>query len=432
MLPALVACQGEKAVKIEWQEGELMAVAFLGYYDSFADFEASPSYIPLTKTFPQIVGASQVLCGIGRELYLVIPRDPMATLAVNEAGEWVTDANREVYYRNEEGRPVLLLNNWYEHNSQVNCTDNEGHTTTYYPGIDGDTGVLETAPDGSVHDISLPMPKPLEGLTYADYGEDYEDRDFGIAVRLKAGRPVLSFSSENIVRALGYPEDSIVIADGDNEFAGINGRCKGVFMGTIGQDYNPVVCVVMENGDVKMSSIFYAMQHGGPDLSDALPEFKDVTGFEEGGGGGWEDEETGETIYEYATIYALDARGGRTEIPYFVNHGLFMAEDDDYSYEVTLTPDWNFFLSVSEKGTGELHELYNGSFMEEEYGDAVSRFSFQVRQYSHVHEGIISTEGVDRSGSFTAAERGLSYEVSLAGSDAIPSGMLFHEEGING
>lgn len=431
MLPALVACQGEKAVKINWQEGEVMAVAFLGYYDSFAEFEASPSYIPLTETFPQIVGASQVLCGIGRELYLVVPRDPMATLAVNEAGEYVTDANREVFYRSEEGKPVLLLNNWYEHNSQVNCTDNDGHSATYYPGIDRHTGVLEAAPDGSVHDISLPMPKPLEGYTSFSYGEVFEGADIGLSVRLEAGQPILTCSAAPMT-LIGYDEDSIVLADGDNTFDGINGRCKGVFLGDIGQDFNPVLCVLMENGDVKKCSIFYAMQHGGPVLSDTLPDFKDVTGFEIGGGGGWVDEETGETVYDYTTIYALDARGGRTEIPDFVFDGLYMAEDGDYTYEVTLTPDWNFYLSVSEKETGFLHELYNGSFMEEDFGDTVSNYSFHVRQYSHVHDGIITSEGVSRSGRFTTAERGLSYEVTLSGSDAIPSGLLFHEEGMNG
>ena len=88
LLPALVACgsgQQNGAGQIKWEDDNLLAVAFLGYYDSFGAFENSPSYVSLTKAFPQIVEAKQVLAGIGRELYLVVPRDPMATLAVDPA-----------------------------------------------------------------------------------------------------------------------------------------------------------------------------------------------------------------------------------------------------------------------------------------------------------------------------------------------------------
>jgi hypothetical protein len=265
MLPALVACGGGRQAggdQIKWQDDNLLAVAFLGYYDSFGAFENSPSYVSLTKAFPQIVEAAQVVAGIGRELYLVVPRDPMATLAVDEDGEYVTDDDRRVFYRSEEGRPVLGLNNWYEENSLVVCTDNQGRTTLYTPGID-DKGALKLPKDGSVLDISLPMPKPLKGYTFFDYGEGFDGNSFGISVRLQAGQPILTSSAEPLA-AYGFDEESVVLADGDKVFEGINGLCKGVFLGTIGQDYNPVLCVLMEDGSVKTCSIFYAIHHGGP------------------------------------------------------------------------------------------------------------------------------------------------------------------------
>ena len=428
LLPALVVCSGRRTGgAVEWEEGEVMAVAFLGYYDSFAAFEASPSYARLTRTFPQIVEASQVECGIGREIFLVIPRDPLSTLAVNEYGEYVTDENRRVFYRSEEGRPVLLLNNWYNDNSLVNCTDNDGHTVAYVPGIQAGSGALRTPRDGTVRDISLPLPEPMDGYTSCDYGVDFDDRDLGIRVRLEAGRPVLTCSAAPLAN-IGYEEDSIVLADGDNEFSGINGLCKGVFLGTIGQDYNPVACGVMENGDVKIASIFYAMQHGGPDLSVALSGFKDVTGFESGGGGPWEDVESGETFYEYETIYALDARGGRTEIPYFPNFGTYVAEGDGHFYEAVLTPDWNFFLTRYESDSGALCESCRGSFSEAEAGDRVHKFRFHT-VYEERNEGEeLVGNPVSRSGSFTTFERELSYEVNLTGADYFKSGLVFRDE----
>jgi len=426
LLPALVACKGKgQSTEIVWQDGEVMAVAFLGYYDTFEGFEASPSYARLTRTFPQIVEATQVKCGLGREIYLVVPRDPMATLAVNSAGNYVTDENRQVYYRHETGKPVLLLNNWYQTNSQVVCTDSEGNTATYSPAIDKSTGILDKASDGTVHDISLPLPEPMKDYVYFNYSEG-SDMDLGIRLRLQAGQPVLSLTA-SALKQIGFEEDAIVMADGDNEFNGINGVCKGVFLGTIGQDYNPVACVVMENGDVKMCSIFYAMQHGGPDLSDALPGFKDVTGLENGGGGPWVEEESGETYYEYETIYALDARGDRTEIPYFMDYGTYLARGDGKEYEVHLTPDWQYALTIWDNE--EIDIFSNGYFYEPEAGDSVRKFQFHGTRHGYrPGQEAVEEYSTPVSGSFTTGERGLSYEVSLSGSDVFPSGLMFHND----
>ena len=432
LLPALVACGGgqpqKAAGQIKWEDGNLLAVAFLGYYDSFGAFENSPSYVSLTQTFPQIVEAQQVLAGIGRELYLVIPRDPMATLAVDEDGEYVTDDDRRVFYRSEEGRPVLVLNNWYEENSLVVCTDNQGRSTLYTPGID-DKGALKLPKDGSVQDISLPVPKPLKGYTFFDYGEGFDGNSFGISVRLQAGQPILTSSAEPLA-AYGFDEESVVLADGDKVFEGINGLCKGVFLGTIGQDYNPVLCVLMEDGSVKTCSIFYAIHHGGPELGCALPGLKDVTGFESGGGGGWEDE-NGEMFYEYQTIYALDARGGRTEIPHFLESGVYYGSDDRYMYELTLTPDWNYHLFCISQEDYSPHEGYHGSFTETEWTD-----EYQAYDFTRVYRMWAGDENFEYDyksvkGTAKALVKGITYELHLTGSDAIPaSGLTIYQDDI--
>ena len=155
LLPALVACKGKgQQAGIAWQDGDVVAVAFLGYYDSFGDFEHSPSYPRLVKAFPQIVEATQVEAGLGREIYLVVPRDPAATLAVNQAGASVTDADRQVFYRSEEGKPVLVYNNWSETNSLVVCTDNEGRSVSFSPALDRPSARLASASSPGVRDIS--------------------------------------------------------------------------------------------------------------------------------------------------------------------------------------------------------------------------------------------------------------------------------------
>ncbi|MBQ9659666.1 MAG: hypothetical protein IJV37_00170 [Bacteroidales bacterium] len=428
MLPALVACNGggkNGPVQINWRDGDLMAVAFLGYYDSFAEFESAPSYIRLTQAFPQIVEAVKVEAGLGREIYLAVPRDPMATVAVNEAGEFVTDENRTVFYRSEEGKPVLVLNNWYEDNSQIVCTDNAGNSVSFLPGIDPRDGRLKVADDYPVQDISLPMPKPMEGYTFFDYGEDFEGRDLGIRVRLQAGQPILTCSAKGVA-GIGYDEESIVLADGDNVFSGINGLCKGVFLGTIGQDYNPVACVVMEDGSVKMSSIFYAMRRGGPDLSAALPGFKDVTGFESGGGGEVATDD-GDSFYTYETIYALDARGARTEIPYFSYHGTYYAKDGRFIYEAALSPDWNYTLTCIDREEYAPETIFSGSFFEKASGEEEQVFTFQRSRRAWAGDERFEYDYKPVSGTFSATEQELAYRVNLTGTDIVPSGLVFQD-----
>lgn len=428
LLPALVACRGGgQQTGFAWQDGDVVAVAFLGYYDSFGDFEQSPSYPRLAKAFPQIIGAAQVKAGLGREIYLVVPRDPAASLAVDAAGAFVGADGPEVCYRSEEGRPVLLLNNWSGVNSLIVCTDSEGRSLSYAPALDRQSGRLDKASVPGLRDISLPLPEPVKGLTDFDYGEDFDGNNLGVRVRLVAGEPVVTCHAAPLAN-IGFDEDNFRLNDGENTVFGLNGLCKGVFLGTIGQDYNPVLCALMDDGTVKICSIFYAVSHGAPVLSGVLPGLKDVTGFESGGGGPWEDKESGETFYEYVTIYALNARGDRTEIPYFPNYGTYYSKDTRYIYEVTLSPDWNYNVVCISRDEYSPQEGFSGSFFEKEPGDSVLEFSFTRNSRM-----VAGNEGFEYdykpvSGTFTTVERGLSHEVSLAGSDAFPSGLVFQDE----
>lgn len=419
LLPALFACTPRPGRGIDWQEGEQVAVAFLGYYDSFGAFSAAPSFIPLSRAFPQIVVAAQVDPGAGSEMYLVIPREAASSLSVFGTQEGAP----QLLHRAEKGSPVLIHNNFSGPDSRVVCTLEDGSEVAFVPALDRRSGKLSLPADGAVRDISLPLPEPLEGLTEADYGEDFDGRSFDLTLRLEAGRPVLKFSAEPMMR-IGFDRSDIALPDGDNTFLGVNGLCKGVFLGTIGQDYNPVACVVMDNGELKKCTIFYAMQNGSLELSDALPDFKDVTGLEEGGGGGDEDDE--EPMFEYVTIYALDARGERKEVPHFLDYGLFVGQDGDASVEVELSPDWRFGLSRYAPD-GVLEEACSGSFSEKERGDGLDKFNFRVtRSARRAGEDFRVDERV-RGGRFTAREVGLSYEVTLTGADYFKAGTEFRD-----
>lgn len=411
LLPAFVACRSGRATSsgIDWQGDERLAVAFLGYYDSFGAFEASPSYASLTQAFPQIVEAAQAR-GSGRELYLVVPREPKATLTVGDPEIYGDDSFREVLYNGEPGKPVLVLCNWYEADRTVVCADGEDRTVSYMPQVDRRTAVLQTPADGGVRDISRPLPRPLEGFTAFNCSDVFPGEGLGVSVRLEGGQPVLNCTAAPLEGRPGSAEDSFALCAGDSFFSGIDGLCRGVFLGAVGQDDDPVVCVVMANGELKICSVSYAIRHGGPHLSGALPGFKDVTGFE--------------SDADSTAIYALDARGGRTEIPYFRASGTYVATAGGDSYEVALTPDWQFSLTRISRESG-LEQVYNGCFSGAEEKDGALEFPFRVGLYSRFQDGAAETDESVQTGTFSVRGQKPAYEVTLTGMEIFPDGTVF-------
>ena len=80
------------ASELPWGETDIVAVAFVGYGTSFEDFKQTPAFANLKQRY----GLPDDISCISRkdeegeesatddELYLVIPRDPNASVAVND------------------------------------------------------------------------------------------------------------------------------------------------------------------------------------------------------------------------------------------------------------------------------------------------------------------------------------------------------------
>lgn len=122
---------------------QMFAAAFLGWYGS--NWEYLPSYLEgeFTEKFPFLteITEGQFACGAGAELYLIIPRDPDASVAVNQLN---TDGEvEEVLYRSESGEPVLIQGNLDTftgenevYNLEMHIVESDGNTLTCYPGLD--------------------------------------------------------------------------------------------------------------------------------------------------------------------------------------------------------------------------------------------------------------------------------------------------------
>ena len=162
-------------------------------------------------------------------------------------------------------------------------------------------------------------------------------------------------STQQIAQAVDRQEDPIraEIVDGrvrltakknldwltPSHFAeGLTGRCVGLFVGDIGQNTCPFLCMLMDDGGVEILS-YQSLGHEdyGNTLcftsSGRLPGLKDIVGFCSG--------TVGDEFASYVTIFAIDREGRKHEIEPCVYPGqaLYHYYEND-EYRLLIYPDW--------------------------------------------------------------------------------------------
>ena len=119
---------------------------------------------------------------------------------------------------------------------------------------------------------------------------------------------------------------------------GLTGRCVGLFVGDIGQNTCPFLCMLMDDGGVEILS-YQSLGHEdyGNTLcftsSGRLPGLKDIVGFCNG--------TVGDEFASYVTIFAIDREGRKHEIEPCVYPGqaLYHYYEND-EYRLLIYPDW--------------------------------------------------------------------------------------------
>lgn len=156
------------ALRQELQEdGYMCAVAFVGSVEPETTGEQCVELFYNSKysaEYPTITDIPETNCidnCSGYELYLVIPADENATVAVNE---WLlTEENEfmgesgQVYYRSETGAPVLIKCNVSDimPNVVVNIVDNDGNSMQWLPGLSlKDGSVSLYGAEGKIYDLT--------------------------------------------------------------------------------------------------------------------------------------------------------------------------------------------------------------------------------------------------------------------------------------
>ena len=166
---------------------------------------------------------------------------------------------------------------------------------------------------------------------------------------------------------------------------GLTGRCVGLFVGDIGQDTCPFLCMLMEDGGVELLS-YQSLGHEayGNTLcftsSGRLPGLKDITRFREGP----VVNEYG--VAEYHTIFAIDREGREHEIepcvrPFsalysYISRGTGSAIEE---YQLIIYPDWTFLFTAG-WAESELAYTYTGRLrpIKMDYENDVYEYSYTM------------------------------------------------------
>lgn len=384
---ALVSCgntggksTGDEFQSINWRDNDAAAVICVGMYTNESDLRDSRLLDRYSKSYG--LENLETVQTKGDEWYIVIPRHSKATVKVNAVE---IDENRNLHksmlLAERDGRPFLL---------RCNVSDLYCNVAISIEGKDG---------------------KPLV--------------DYSPMISLKDGKAFVRLSR-------GIDE----CPEGEYEIEDLSGKCGGVFIGNIGQDINPIVCLAMENGGLEIFSLFSATQTGRFDSSGPLDGFKDIEAFKDST---VVDTVDGEFAGAYVTIFALNKNGDAKEIeltPSLNAEISFLQNNDDgkiTEHKIVITQDWKITYSTS-WFEGDPIEEYRGRIrpLKADYDNHVFEYSYVFFERLHYSQDMMATsEKINLAGSFRHTSDNLGYLVTpLSGPltfGAQDTGSVFYE-----
>ena len=149
---------------------------------------------------------------------------------------------------------------------------------------------------------------------------------------------------------LGWPSGRIHFVEG------LEGRCVGLFVGNIGLDTDPFLCMLMDDGGVEIIShaslgVWSDFSYRHFTSSGRLPGLKHIVGFHE------------DTVVDgpvcYCGIFATDRDGGQHEIKSCSRPtGQISHQAGDRQHLLLIYPDWTMKYIVSQPHGNCLYEYF--------------------------------------------------------------------------
>ncbi|MDD2595723.1 MAG: hypothetical protein PHD11_07925 [Bacteroidales bacterium] len=329
----------DNATEIKWDKTDVAAVAFIGYFsDTDKALEKASALYGVDARWVEMEGD---------ECYLIVPRTPEATIQVSEYSyDIVTDTEiiGDELYQGDEA-PVLVRCNISDITANCRITiTHEGTKAVFIPQLnlmDGTINIPGQTPadEGTVCDITI-YDKHSDN-EIVDNTVAYDSDPFGNI------RPQARIINGKVQ----------VIVDNDSEphnVEGLNGSCKKLFFGNWGQDVNPLLCMLMEDGSVEILDFNNAVSRDDFLSSGNIPGLEDIVSFNQYGDEGG------------SIVQAVDKDGKAHDIEMFLGcpSEIYHFEKTDRGtmrYSLYLSADWKMYFG---RGicNSEYEECYVGRF----------------------------------------------------------------------
>jgi hypothetical protein len=247
---------------------------------------------------------------------------------------------------------------------------------------------------------------------------------------IKDGGLWLTFHKAPILELNITDEDSYRLPDEPIKVEGLQGIPGSFVIADIGQDYNPILCVLTSEGKVQLLNLWNTVATGDIEASE-IP-MDDIVGFKSAPGGPWEDED-GAIYYEYTTIYGIDSNGGQQEIPlYLLDNDLQYIEKvkgSDVVYQLHLGDAWKMQYVIGYYLSEKVEEM-QGHFwpIDEDWDEMIFTFGYELTTDIDYTGSDIKTTEINRTGVFEIQRPNFDVETHVV----VPvEGVDFANKGMN-
>ena len=214
-------------------------------------------------------------------------------------------------------------------------------------------------------------------VTKTDY-DCGSDEDFGISAEIKGGKVFVSVDADKFVKTYVGQGMDYRLNESTYEVQNLDAPIVSLHLSDIGQDYNPVLCMLRQDGRVQILDGFDAISRRGFfQASWPLPELKDIVSFKK------------QSYEEHLGIAAISSNGSETEVPLnTVSQTEFVHNESDGSKVILhFTCDWKFvcqhFITGPDFGVKEIKEYVgeytakpiDGSFDRQQIAYTIHTFS---------------------------------------------------------
>ncbi|MDO4777736.1 MAG: hypothetical protein Q4A06_09865 [Cardiobacteriaceae bacterium] len=344
----------------EWMEEDIVGIAYLGNHADIAALRADPDYPRFIQYYPGLEDVTAFDIDRGEEVYLVIPASDDIDIRVHHYDYDKEDGIGKELHHAKGASMLLRINQPEQLNTLLIVKRPDGETLHYVPQASEDGRreiVIDhiqeglTPTDLSLADLATPVPQA--------------DSFIGITARVDNGEVIIDIDP-------GFPGlsnylDTSLIKQRQHTVQGLAAPAKLLYISDIGQDSNPVLCIINANHDLEILDLFNAIRNNDWQSSGILQH--DIHHF-------------AHRSASYMNIYAVDGQLQEREIElaYILLGGEYHHQaQDGKRHSLYLSPDWKIAYRVFDE-SGKLLQEKRGHYREtahaDDYQSATYRYEF--------------------------------------------------------